>query len=147
MKLRSMVADARHDPDCATTVDQHAFRHVPDIAHVSMTTAMKHEAQLHAAAACDVHAFAEWFMRECDGAECVQNTAWLAEVRQLIRHRIGGATVPQLAHLGRTTRDLELMAYCRDEIERRWRDSLSYAALVERIERELTEQQAVRDGR
>lgn len=141
MKLRSVVAQARHDPDCATTVDHREFRRVPDIAHVIAAPLTDHQVRVRAMAASDVHAFASWFARECDGAECVQDTAWIAEVRPLLQHRISAASVAQLAHLGRTTRDLHVMLDCRDEIERRWRQSLSYEVLVLRVEKELAQQE------
>lgn len=133
-ELRSAVARARHDPDCATCTDPARFQHVPNTVRVPSCGAHMDHCVL-----ADMHAYSEWLATECFGREMVSAPQPMAEVCST---QLQGMNTAEVALIGRTTRRPAVMLACRDELERRWlaspmRDMLMGAVLYEGAAQDL----------
>ena len=134
--LRQAVAAKRHDPDCGAELRPEAFTHIPHPVDARRVPALLTGADLllDQRFKSAVHSFAEWLHFECEGHDDVTSTDWIASVPLRMPERLAAATVAQVVHLQRTTRDPRVLAACRAELEQRWAASEDCQALRESLE-------------
>ncbi|MFN6993708.1 MAG: hypothetical protein ACK4PH_05850 [Aquincola tertiaricarbonis] len=133
--LREAVAAKRHDPVCSAELRPEAFTHIPHPVDARPVPALLTGAELllDQRFKAAVHSYTEWLHFECEGHDEVTSTDWIASVPLRMPERLAAATVAQVVHLQRTTRDPRVFSACRSDLERRWAASEDGRALRESL--------------